>query len=234
MATGYVSAIIESIAREDGTAGPIEVRERYRYNENGITRYNIMTGLILGLAMIQVMLLAGLAISREREEGAFDMMLMTPLSPVEIFIGKAAAPILIGIFQSFLIFAVCRWWFDIPFAGSLPLLFFVVALFSTSIVGLALAISAWAKTLQQSVVLSFILLLPSLVLSGLMTPVAAMPEWMQTITILNPVRYGILTIRMIYFENAGLSDILPYLWPLAVISAVTIPGAAWLFRNKVV
>ena len=219
VATGYVSAIIESIAREDGTAGP---------------RYNIMTGLILGLAMIQVMLLAGLAISREREEGAFDMMLMTPLSPVEIFIGKAAAPILIGIFQSFLIFAVCRWWFDIPFAGSLPLLFFVVALFSTSIVGLALAISAWAKTLQQSVVLSFILLLPSLVLSGLMTPVAAMPEWMQTITILNPVRYGILTIRMIYFENAGLSDILPYLWPLAVISAVTIPGAAWLFRNKVV
>ncbi len=109
VATGYVSAIIESIAREDGTAGPIEVRERYRYNENGITRYNIMTGLILGLAMIQVMLLAGLAISREREERAFDMMLMTPLSPVEIFIGKAAAPILIGIFQSFLIFAVCRW-----------------------------------------------------------------------------------------------------------------------------
>ena len=224
VATGYVSAIIESIAREDGTAGPIEVRERY----------NIMTGLILGLAMIQVMLLAGLAISREREEGSFDMMLMTPLSPVEIFIGKAAAPILIGIFQSFLIFAVCRWWFGIPFAGSLPLLFFVVALFSTSIVGLALAISAWAKTLQQSVVLSFILLLPSLVLSGLMTPVAAMPGWMQTLTILNPVRYGILTIRMIYFENAGLSDILPYLWPLAVISAVTIPGAAWLFRNKVV
>lgn len=234
VATGYVSAIIESIAREEGAAGPIEVRERYRYNENGITRYNIMTGLILGLAMIQVMLLAGLAISREREEGSFDMMLMTPLSPVEIFIGKAAAPILIGIFQSFLIFAVCRWWFGIPFAGSLPLLFFVVALFSTSIVGLALAISAWAKTLQQSVVLSFILLLPSLVLSGLMTPVAAMPEWMQTLTILNPVRYGILTIRMIYFENAGLSDILPYLWPLAVISAVTIPGAAWLFRNKVV
>ena len=233
VATGYVSAIVESVAREDGTAGPIEVRERYRYNENGITRYNIMTGLILGLAMIQVMLLAGLAVSREREEGSFDMMLMTPLSPVEIFLGKAAAPIVIGIFQSFLIFSVCRWWFEIPFAGSILLLFFVVALFSTSIVGLALAISAWAKTLQQSVVLSFMLLLPSLVLSGLMTPAAAMPDWMQTLTILNPVRYGILTIRMIYFENAALSDILPYLWRLLLISLVTIPGAAWLFRNKV-
>ena len=233
MATGYVSAIIESIAREDGTAGPIEVRERYRYNENGITRYNIMSGLILGLAMIQVMLLAGLAVSREREEGSFDMMLMTPLSPVEILLGKAAAPIVIGVAQSLMIFSVCRWWFGIPFAGSIWLLIFVVTLFSTSIVGLALAISAWSKTLQQSVVLAFILLLPSLVLSGLMTPVAAMPGWMQTLTVMNPVRYGILTVRMIYFENAGLADVLPYLWPLAVIALVTIPGAAWLFRNKV-
>lgn len=233
VATGYVSAIVEALNREAGAAGPIEIVDRWRYNENGITRYNIMSGLILGLAMIQVMLLAGLAVSREREEGSFDMMLMTPLSPVEILLGKAAAPIVIGVAQSFMIFSVCRWWFEIPFAGSLWLLLFVVTLFSTSIVGLALAISAWSKTLQQSVVLAFILLLPSLVLSGLMTPVAAMPEWMQTLTVMNPVRYGILTVRMIYFENAGLADVLPYLWPLAVIALVTIPGAAWLFRNKV-
>ena len=77
-----------------------------------------MTGLILGLAMIQVMLLAGLAVSREREEGSFDMMLMTPLTPVEILIGKAVPPIVIGVLQSAMIFAVCRWWFDIPFAES--------------------------------------------------------------------------------------------------------------------
>ena len=148
---------------------------------------------------------AGLAVSREREEGSFDMMLMTPLTSVEILIGKAVPPIVIGVLQSAMIFAVCRWWFDIPFAGSLALLFGVVLLFAASIVGLALMISAWAQTLQQSVVACFILLLPSLVLSGLMTPTAAMPEWMQTITILNPVRYGILVVRMIYFETAGIS-----------------------------
>lgn len=233
VATGYVSAVVEALNREAGAAGPIEIVDRWRYNENGITRYNIMSGLILGLAMIQVMLLAGLAVSREREEGSFDMMLMTPLSPVEILLGKAAAPIVIGVAQSLMIFSVCRWWFEIPFAGSIWLLILVVTLFSTSIVGLALAISAWSKTLQQSVVLAFILLLPSLVLSGLMTPVAAMPEWMQTLTVMNPVRCGILTVRMIYFEDAGLAEVLPYLWPLAVIALVTIPGAAWLFRNKV-
>ncbi len=233
VAVGYVSEIIAAENAERGASGPIVIRERCRFNENGITRYNIMTGLILGLSMIQVMLLACLAVSREREEGSFDMMLMTPLSPLEIFLGKAAAPLVIGIVQGFMIFAVCRWWFGIPFSGSLALLFFVVALFSMSIVGLALSISACSRTLQQSVVASFIILLPSLVLSGLMTPVAAMPGWMQSATVMNPVRYGILCVRMIYFENAALSDILPYLWPLALIALVTIPAAAWLFRNKV-
>mgnify|MGYP000850547904 CR=1 FL=1 len=234
VATGYMSAIIAARnAARSGSPGALVVEERYRYNENNITRYNIMTGLILGLSMIQVMLLAGLAVSREREEGSFDMMLMTPLTPVEIFIGKAVPPILIGVFQGFLIFSVCRWWFEIPFAGSTALLFGVVTLFASSIVGLALAVSAFSSTLQQSVVFNFIILLPSLILSGLMTPVAAMPLWLQTATILNPVRYGITVVRMIYFENAGPADILPFLWPMALISAVTLPTAVWLFRHKV-
>ena len=233
VAVGYAASIIEDFNRSRGAGSALILKDRSRYNENGITRYNIMTGLILGLAMIQVMLLAGLAVSREREEGSFDMMLMTPLHPVEILIGKAVPPIAIGVMQSAMIFAVCRWWFEIPFAGSLALLFGVVLLFAASIVGLALMISAWAKTLQQSVVACFILLLPSLVLSGLMTPVAAMPEWMQTLTIMNPVRYGILVIRMIYFENAGPADIAPYLWPMAVIALASIPGSIWLFGRKV-
>lgn len=233
VATGYVNAVIQAYNAENGTGGPVEVRERYRYNENNITRYNIMTGLILGLSMIQVMLLAGLAVSREREEGSFDMMLMTPMSPAEIFLGKALPPVAIGVAQGFMIFCVCRWWFEIPFAGSIAILFSVVALFSASIVGLSLAISAMCSTIQQSIVFNFLILLPSLVLSGLMTPVRAMPDWMQAATVLNPVRYGILAVRMIYFEGAGWAEILPYLWPMALITAATMPGAAWLFRHKV-
>lgn len=233
VATGYVNAIIQAYNAENGAGGPVEVRERYRYNENNITRYNIMTGLILGLSMIQVMLLAGLAVSREREEGSFDMMLMTPMSPAEIFLGKALPPVAIGVAQGFMIFCVCRYWFEIPFAGSIGILFSVVALFSASIVGLSLAISAMCSTIQQSIVFNFLILLPSLVLSGLMTPVRAMPDWMQAATVLNPVRYGILVVRMIYFEGAGWAEILPYLWPMALITAATMPGAAWLFRHKV-
>lgn len=239
VAAGYAAAIAEALndeaAQHAGArqSGPIQVVSRYRYNENNITRYNIMTGLILGLSMIQVMLLAGLAVSREREEGSFDMMLMTPLSPGEIFFGKAAPPVLIGIFQGFLIFSVCRWWFEIPFAGSTALLFLIIGLFSISIVGIALAISAMCSTLQQSVVYNFMLLLPSLILSGLMTPVEAMPDWLQTVTEWNPVRFGIEAVRLVYFENASLTEVLPVLSPMLLIMAVTIPGAMRLFRSKV-
>ena len=115
VAVGYAAAIIEEFNASRQVRSVLELKDRYRYNENGITRWNIMTGLILGLAMIQVMLLAGLAVSRERERGSFDMMLMTPLTPSEILIGKAVPPIVIGVLQSAMIFAVCRWWFDDSF-----------------------------------------------------------------------------------------------------------------------
>ena len=229
IAAGYVSTILsEALASESA----VRVVERFRFNENGYTRYGIMTGLILGLSMIQVMLLASLAVSREREEGSFDMLLMTPLSPGEILLGKAAPPVVIGLLQGLLIFLVCRFWFEIPFAGSLAKLAATLFVFNLSLVGAALVASAVTKTLQQSVTLVFVVLLPSLILSGLMTPVGAMPEWLQTATLLNPVRHGIEIVRMIYFENASWSAVLPRLAPIAAVAALTMPTAAWCFRNR--
>ena len=132
-----------------------------------------------------------------------------------------------------MIFAVCRWWFDIPFAGSLALALWRRAPLcgehrgagahdfrlgaDTAAVGCSMLHSAAPFTRPLR----------------LMTPTAAMPEWMQTITILNPVRYGILVVRMIYFENAGISEVAPYLWPMALIAAASVPGAVWLFGRKV-
>ena len=192
VATGYVSAIVAARnAERAGTEGVLVMKERYRYNENNITRYNIMTGLILGLSMIQVMLLAGLAVSREREEGSFDMMLMTPATSVEILIGKAVVPTVIACLQAFLIFAIGILWFEIPFAGSFMTLGVFVFGFSLSMVGLGLAVSAVASNIQHSIVSVIFLMLPMIILSGLFTSIRAMPEWMQTITIFNPLRASI-------------------------------------------
>ena len=233
VAVGYVSVIAAAINEKHGTLGNIRMVERFRYNENTVTRWNIMPALMLGLSMIQVLMLAGLSVSREREDGSFDMMLMTPASPVEILIGKAVPPILIGIGQAFIIFAVCRFWFDIPFAGSVWTLLFIVTLFASSCVGLGLAISALCRTVQQSMVFAFLILLPSIILSGLMTPVGGMPDWMQTLTILNPLRYSIEALRRVYFEGAGFADVWTLFWPTALLAAVTMPWAVWLFRRKV-
>ncbi|MGN1149201.1 MAG: ABC transporter permease [Sutterella sp.] len=233
VAVGYVSVITASLNERRGVLGSIRMVERFRYNENTITRWNIMPGLMLGLSMIQVLMLAGLSVSREREDGSFDMMLMTPATPVEILIGKAIPPILIGIMQAFIIFSVCRFWFEIPFAGSIGTLLLIVTLFASSCVGLGLAISALCRTVQQSMVFAFLILLPSVILSGLMTPVAAMPEWMQTLTILNPLRYAIEALRRVYFEGAGIADVWRLFWPTALLAGVTMPWAVWLFRRKV-
>lgn len=232
VATGYISLIVAALNRDHGNAPPVELIERFRFNENTLTRWNVMPGLILTLSLLQVLLLSSLTVSREREEGSFDMMLMTPASSWEIYLGKGIPAIAVALIQALVIYSVCRFWFAIPFAGSFVLLLGVIVIFSISAVGLGLAISAVAGTIQQSLVISFLIVLPMIILSGLMTPVGAMPEWLQTLTILNPLRYAIEAVKRIYFEGAGFLDIAPLLWPIVLLWAVSTPLALRLFRQK--
>ena len=167
VATGYISVIVERLNAQNGNAAPVQLVERFRFNENNITRWNIMPGLILALSLIQVMLLSGLTVSREREEGSFDMMLMTPASSWEIYLGKGLPAIFVGIMQALIIFSVSCFWFEIPFAGSFATLLLVITLFSAAVVGLGLAISAVCRTIQQSMVAAFLCILPAIILSGL-------------------------------------------------------------------
>ena len=172
-------------------------------------------------------------VAREREEGSFDMMLMTPADSIEILIGKAVMPTLIACGQAFLIFAIGFLWFELPFKGSFLLLGLVIFGFSLCMVGLGLGVSAVADNIQQSIVMIIVMMLPMVILSGLMTSVRAMPHWMQTATILNPLRYSIQAIRAVYFEGAGLMDILPLVWPVALVGLGSMSLATYLFRNKI-
>lgn len=100
-------------------------------------------------------------------------------------------------------------------------------------VGLGLGVSAVADNIQQSIVMIIVMMLPMVILSGLMTSVRAMPHWMQTATILNPLRYSIQAIRAVYFEGAGLMDILPLVWPVALVGLGSMSLATYLFRHKI-
>lgn len=235
-ALGYVQTIVSDLnsqrRQQSAISGGIHLDYRYFYNPNNYTRFSIMTGMILALSMIQVLLLSSLSVSREREEGTFDMMLMAPLTPVEILIGKAFPPTIIAVSQGLGLFLICILWFNIPFQGNFLALVTVMSVFSVCIVGIGLAVSALTDTSQQSVVISFTILLPTIILSGMITPMSAMPEMMQYVSMINPFYYGLEALRRIYLEGQTLMQVFHLLLPLFAIGAVTLSTAVHLFRGK--
>lgn len=238
VAQGYIAQIVERVNRDlaeksGSAANSVRILMRDRWNENGYTRYGILSGLIVGLTMIQVMLLSALSVTREREEGSFDMMLMTPAKSWEILIGKGVFPTAAACFQGFVIFLVGYGWFELPFSGRWFTMSILVGGFAVSFVGVGLAISAVAKSVQQAVVAVIFTLLPSFILSGILTSTLAMPSWMRVIAEFNPVKCAVDAVRMVYFQGAGLAEVLPGCWPLGAVAAVSLVLAVRLFRNKI-
>lgn len=232
-AAGYVNAIVADFnAAQAGGAAGITIERRAWFNPNLESRWNLMPALIGALSMMQTLLLAALSVAREREQGTFDQLLVTPLTPLQILIGKALPAIAVGLLQSTLIFLVIRLWFQIPMNGSVGLLYLGLLIFTVASVGIGLSISALSLTMQQAMLYTFLLIMPLMLLSGLLTPVRNMPEVLQVATYVNPLRFGMSIVRRVYLEGAGLADVALEFIPLLVLAAVTLPLAAWLFRNR--
>jgi ABC-2 type transport system permease protein len=186
------------------------------------------------LSMLQTMMLTALSVAREREQGTFDQLLVTPLRSGEIMVGKALPSIFIGIVQATIVFLIALFWYRIPFAGSIVTLYCGLLVFMIACVGVGLAISALSANMQQAMLYTFVLIMPLTLLSGLSTPIASMPKLFQYVTYIDPLRYGVEFVRRVYLEGVGLAWLLDELWPLAIIAAVTLPAAAWLFRYRLV
>lgn len=232
-AASYVGAIVAAYnASLGGGVRGITIERRAWFNPNLESRWNMMPGLIAALSMLQTLLLAALSVAREREQGTFDQLLVTPLTPMQILIGKALPAIMVGLLQSTIIFLIIRFWFQIPMNGSVILLYAGLFTFNVAVVGLGLSISALSTNMQQAMLYTFLLIMPLMLLSGLLTPVRNMPEVLQAATYANPLRFGMSIVRRVYMEGAGLADIGFEFIPLLVTAAVTLPLAAWLFRNR--
>lgn len=232
IAQGYIAQIISEWNAARGLHAPITLKTRAWFNPQLETRWNIMPGMIASLSLMQILILAALSVAREREQGTFDQMLVTPLSPWEILIGKAIPPILVGLAQSTIILLVCIFWFHIPFAGSFAALAVSLFIFTLSSAGLGLCLSAVSRNMQQAMVYCFVVLLPMILLSGLATPVSSMPQAFQTATYINPLRFALVCVRSIYLEGADLADIALNFIPMLFVAAVTLPLAGYLFRNR--
>lgn len=233
MVTNYIAHIAADWSAAGGFAHEtVTIETRTWFNPNQLSRWTFLPSFLAMIAFVQVMFLAGLSIAKEREQGTFDQLLVTPLSPTEILIGKATPPVLVGLFQAFMVFLIARYWFDVPFAGNLFTLFLTLLIFMVSTTGLGLSISSVAKNMQQVLVYLLVLMIPMVLLSGLVTPIHNMPAFLQIITYADPMRFVIDAVRRIYLEGAGLAEIAWDFVPMVAVAALTMPLAGWLFRHK--
>lgn len=231
-AAAQISAIVGQMNQSRGPAPPIAIERRAWYNPNLESRWNIMPGLIAGLSLIQTLLVAALSVAREREQGTFDQLLVTPFTPMQLLLGKALPSMLVGLVQSTIIFLILLFWFEIPMQGSVALLYLGLFTFTLAAVGIGLSISALSVSMQQAMLYTFLLIMPLMLLSGLLTPVSNMPKVLQIATYANPLRFGMDLVRRVYLEGAGLHEIGFDFLPMLAVAAVTLPLAAWLFRNR--
>jgi ABC-2 type transport system permease protein len=231
-AAAQIGAIVGAYNAELGGKPAITIERRAWYNPNLDSRWNILPALIAALSMLQTLLLSALSVAREREQGTFDQLLVTPLTPMQILIGKAVPAILVGLLQSTLILLVIRFWFQIPMSGSIGLLYLGLLAFTTAAVGVGLSISALSVSMQQAMLYSFLLIMPMMLLSGLLASVSNMPRVLQIATYANPLRFGMDLARRVYLEGAGIREVGFDFVPLLCLAAVTLPLAAWLFRHR--
>jgi ABC-2 type transport system permease protein len=237
VALAYLGAVVDSFnsdwrSAHGQTGPPVQMVFRAWYNPNLETRWNMIPGMIGTLTMLQTMLLTVMSVAREREEGTFDQLLVTPFSPWEIMAGKALPSMFVGAVQATAILLTAQLWFRIPFQGSFLVLYTGLLFFLLAAVGMGLLLSSVAATQQQAMLYAILMIMPFSLLSGLTTPLSNMPLILQDFTALNPLRYAIDITQRVYLEGAGLGRLTQDLIPLSILATVALTGGSWMFRNR--
>jgi ABC-2 type transport system permease protein len=211
-----------SLAELKATAPPVDIRVHRRYNPEGITAYNIVPGLIGTILTMTMVLMTGLAMTRERERGTFENLLATPALPIEVMTGKIVPYILIGLIQVSLILIAALLLFEVPMQGSPALLYLVVSLFIAANLTLGITFSSLARNQLQAMQMTFFFFLPSILLSGFMFPFRGMPEWAQWLGSALPLTHFLVLVRGIMLKGNGLAELWPQIWPIVLFMLVVI------------
>ncbi|WP_024303488.1 ABC transporter permease [Pseudogulbenkiania sp. MAI-1] len=209
----------------------IELRIHKRYNPEGVTAYNIVPGLMGVILTMTMVLMTGLAMTRERERGTFENLLATPATPLEVMTGKIVPYILIGLIQVSLVLLAARWIFGVPMLGSLLLLYAVVLLFICANLTLGITFSSIARNQLQAMQMTFFFFLPSILLSGFMFPFRGMPGWAQAIGNCLPLTHFLVLVRGILLKGNDASLLWPQVWPILAFMAVVLGIGLKTFRR---
>jgi ABC-2 type transport system permease protein len=237
LAVNNVRDIVDRFNREwaathGGTLPPAHIETRAWFNPNLESRWFFLPGIVGLLTLLVTLLVTAFSVAREREQGTFDQLLVTPLRPVEILIGKTLPGFIIGLLEATIIILAAVFWFKVPLLGNLFTLYTGIFLFLLTGAGVGLMISSFAATQQQGLLGTFLFMVPAMILSGFATPIRNMPELVQDITLLNPMRYFMVFLRGVFLEGLPFPMLIDQLWPLALIGVAALSIAAWLFRHR--
>ena len=210
---------------------PFEIRVHKLYNPEGLTQHNIVPGLMGVILTMTMVMMTGLAMTRERERGTMENLLATPAQPLEVMTGKIVPYIFIGLIQISIILLAAVYLFHVPFVGSLLVLYAVALLFIAAQLTIGITISSLAQNQLQAMQLTFFYFLPTMLLSGFMFPFQGMPGWAQGIGGILPATYFMRLVRGILLKGNDWADLWPNVWPVMLFTVVVMSIALIFYRQ---
>jgi ABC-2 type transport system permease protein len=213
-------------------AGMVAPRVLVWYNPGLLSAPYMVPGVIALILTMTTLLLTAMGLAREREMGTIEQLIVSPLRPVELVIGKTVPYVVIGILEVALILTAGHFLFQLPIRGSLLVLFAAVLIYLLTSVGLGLLISTFSHTQQQAMLSSLFILMPAIILSGFFFPIASMPQWAQVLTMANPIRFFLAILRAILLKGSGPALLWPDGLPLLVLGVLIFTGSLLRFRKR--
>ncbi|MCY9813763.1 ABC transporter permease [Aeromonas caviae] len=231
VAAGYINEVIARWQSEG--KGPPELTVRHLYNPNIEFSWHILPSLVAIITTIGCLIVTALSVAREREEGTFDQLLVSPLTAGWIMAGKAVPGILVAVGQGTIVALAARFLYQVPFGGSTTLLMAGMVCYGLALAGIGLFVSSLCSTQQQAFLGVFSFMVPAVILSGYVSPIENMPLLFQWLAAVDPLSHFILLLKGVFLKDLGWSAAWPLLWPLLAIAGVTLSLALAMFRRHI-
>lgn len=237
IALGYVNGILSRFGREFLAPGmsstsPFDIRTRVWYNPSLRSRNYYVPGVIATIIMLTCLILTSMSVVREREIGTMEQLMVTPIRPLELMLGKTIPVAAVGYFDMALVTVVGTLWFGVPIKGSIGLLLISTGVYLLSVLGIGLFISTVSKTQQQALMATFLFFMPAILLSGFAFPIESMPLFFQYITYVSPLRYFLIIVRGIFLKGVGVETLWPDILALLVLGVTILCLSAFRFRKR--
>jgi ABC-2 type transport system permease protein len=229
----YAANVVQQVNAAAGVRPQVEVRPVVLYNPDLKSRNFMVPGILAMIIMVMTMMLTSMALVRESELGTMEQLLVTPLTPGQLIVGKLVPYALVALVEILTAMPIVLFWFRVPMRGSYLTLFLLTLPFVACTLGLGLLVSTLSRTQQQAMMLSaFVFMLPQIYLSGFIFPIQNMPQAFQLATYLVPLRYYVVILRGVFLKGVGFAELWPQAVALLTLAAVILTAARLRFRRR--